>query len=108
MTTAAVLLKGGLDGFGDAGVSGEHVRGEARDDVAVAVDEELFEVPKDAGGGVGDGAGAGGGEEAVELRAEARLVDLGCGLGVGEEPVERVGPRAGDGDFQRAGRRRCR
>ena len=49
-------LEGGFDGGDDGGVVGRDFRGEAGDYVAVAVDEELFEVPEDAGLGVGGGA----------------------------------------------------
>ncbi len=49
-------VEGGFDGGDDGGVVGDDFGGEAGDYVAVAVDEELFEVPEDAGLGVGGGA----------------------------------------------------
>src|SRR5260370_109529 len=48
-------VEGGCDGRYYGWVVGEHLGGEAGDYVAVAVDEELLEVPEDSGLGVGGG-----------------------------------------------------
>src|SRR5947209_8614161 len=93
-------LEGGFDGGDDRGIVGEDFGGEARGYVAVAVDEELFEVPKDAGLRVGDGSIVLAFEEAVEVFAEAVAgVADGFRLGGDEGPVESMGVGAGDGDL---------
>ncbi len=64
------------------------------DDVAVAIDDELLEVPEDGGLGLGLDAVAG------ELGAEgAGLVGGGLRLGGDELLVEGMGVGAGDGDL---------
>src|SRR5580698_7185375 len=91
-------VEGGFDCGYDSGVVRKDLGGEANCDFAVAVDEELFEVPEDAGFGVGGGAVLL--EEAVEVFTEGFATGAG-GLGFsGDEGlVEGVGIGAGDGDL---------
>jgi hypothetical protein len=87
-------IEGGFYGVEDDGVVGGRIRGEAGDDFAVAVDDELFEVPHDFGLGVGLDAVAG------ELLAElAGLLGGGDGFLGDELFVEGVGLGAGDDDL---------
>jgi len=60
---------GGFDCGNYGRVVGDDLGGEAGDDVAVAIDEELFEVPENAGLGVGRIAVVLLLEEAVEARS---------------------------------------
>ena len=60
----------GLDGCDDGWVVGEDFGGEASGYVAVAVDEELFEVPEDSGLRIGSCAVVIVLEEVVEIFAE--------------------------------------
>ena len=90
-------LEGLLDGGGDLGVVGRGVWGEAGEYVAVASDEEFFEVPEKFGEGVGRGKAVLGGVVG-ELFAPGAVGDV-RGRGFDEGGVERVLARAGDGDF---------
>ena len=60
----------GFDGGDDSRVVGDDFGGEAGGYVAVAVNEELFEVPEDAGFGIGGCAVVIALEEVVEIFAE--------------------------------------
>jgi hypothetical protein len=96
-----LVAEGLFDGGNDFGVVGWGVGGEAGEDVAVAADEELFEVPEELGEGVGR-------REAVfgrvvgEVFAPGAVGDvLGCGFDEGG--VERVLGGAGDRDLGEEG-----
>src|SRR6202041_1546874 len=83
-------VEAGFDGGYDGGVVRKDFGGEAGGDFSVAVDEELFEVPEDAGFGVGGGAVLL--EEAVEVFAEGLAAGAGgLGLGGDEGLVEGMG-----------------
>ncbi len=98
-------VEGGFDG-GDYGwVVGGNFGGEAGYYVAVAIDEELFEVPEDAGLRVGGGSVVLAREEAVEALAEGFAGGAdGLGLGGDEGFVEIVGVGAGDGILENMGK----
>ena len=90
-------LEGGFDGGDDLGIVGWGVGGEAGEDVAVAADEEFFEVPEELGEGVGAGETVGG-REFGDAFAPGSVDDVG-GLGGDELSIERVLGGAGDGSF---------
>src|SRR5580704_15283356 len=93
-------IQGGFDGGDDGGVFGGDFGGEAGYYVAVAVDEELFEVPEDAGFGVRGSAVVLAMEEAVEALTEGFAGGAnGFGLGGDEGFVEAVGFDTGDCDL---------
>jgi len=96
-------FEGGLDGGDDGGVVGRDLGREAVDDVAVAVDEELLEVPEDAGLGIRGCAALL--EVAVEIFAEGFAAGAGgFGFGGDEGRVEGMGVGAGDGDLRKQGK----
>ena len=86
-----------VDGGGDLGVVGRSVGSEAGEDVAVAADEELFEVPEELGERVGWGIAILGGV-AFEAFAPGAVLDVGGG-GFDERGVEWVLVGADDGDL---------
>ena len=81
---AAERRQGGIDGADDARIIGEHVGREAGYDAAVTIDQEFFKVPQQIGKGIGLRTGLR--EKAVEICAEAGIVDLRDWLCAGEEP----------------------
>src|SRR5277367_1417829 len=92
-------FESGFDGGDDGGVVWQDLGREAGRYFAVAVDEELFKVPKDAGFGVGGGTVLL--EEAVEFFAEGLAAGAGgFGFGGDEGLVERVSVGADDGNLR--------
>ena len=102
VTLAGVLAEGLLDGGGDLGVVGRGVGSEAVEDVAVAADEELLEVPEQLGELVGWGKAVGG-SVASEVFAPQSMEDV-AGGGLDEGGVEGMLAGAGDGDLGEEGK----
>lgn len=75
-----------------ARIVGRNVRGEAVDDLAVATDQEFFEVPHHARRGVGGDAVTG------KFLAHRALAG-GVRMGAGQCPIQRVRLVASDGDL---------
>jgi hypothetical protein len=100
-SAGAGRLEGLFDGGDDLGVVGWGVGGEAGLDLAIAVDQEFFEVPEELGEGVGWGEAVLGGVVG-EVFAPGAVGDvLGCGFDEGG--VEWVLGGAGDGDLGEEG-----
>ena len=91
-----------FDGGGEAWIVRCDVGGESCDDLAVAADEELFEVPEELGWIVWGGKVLAL-EVAGEVFAQGVVVGIARGSVCDELAIERMFARAGDGDFAEDG-----
>lgn len=102
ITIAGVLGEGLLDGVSDLGVVGRGVGSKAVEDVAVAADEELLEVPEQLGELVRWGKAVGRGV-AGKVFAPQSVQDV-AGCGGDERGVEGMLAGAGDRDLGEKGK----